>query len=422
MASCGNLYLVGVFLTLSLIVVGCGMQRGEIMNNVLLNSLTRRTFIERTLKGCALVSIPSVFTFAGKKLFANEGEPMIDVQSVIREETLFAGIRKPVKTRAELEPRIELLKKTCRDSIAGPMTHIFRFDTPVDGYDSEIGFPVSKPVNTADVKTHTLRKMHFFSAIHEGPIKTLGATTGKIYEYMNQRGLSPELELVEIYHHYDPENPEKMKIENMASYLDWPGVYQSQLKRVLGDEKTARIWHGGNSITPRTLVDDRCDWVAESINRLKKESTDEQQFDILSRVALIRPQEENRKYKQIYQETKDITAVFNAQNEQLKNTRTGGFVDPCRYDGKILHISKVPYNRKAYDEAKTPEETRKAFCFCSLVREAKDPKIDPVFCYRAAGWSRQFWEPILGIQFKKCTITHSILKGDPFCAWDYHIT
>ena len=30
------------------------------------------------------------------------------------------------------------------------------------------------------------------------------------------------------------------------------------------------------------------------------------------------------------------------------------------------------------------------------------------------------WEPILGIRFKRCTITHSILKGDDFCAWDYH--
>jgi hypothetical protein len=81
----------------------------------------------------------------------------------------------------------------------------------------------------------------------------------------------------------------------------------------------------------------------------------------------------------------------------------------------------VPYNRKKYQEAKTHTEKRKAYCFCSLVREARDPRIDPVFCYRAAGWDRQFWEPILGIEFKKCRITHSILKGDGFCAWDYYL-
>ncbi|MCP4902953.1 MAG: hypothetical protein GY906_38815, partial [bacterium] len=58
---------------------------------------------------------------------------------------------------------------------------------------------------------------------------------------------------------------------------------------------------------------------------------------------------------------------------------------------------------------------------CNLVREAADPQIDPIFCYRAAGWSRQFFEPILGRQFTSCEITHSILKGDDFCAWDYHL-
>ena len=84
-------------------------------------------------------------------------------------------------------------------------------------------------------------------------------------------------------------------------------------------------------------------------------------------------------------------------------------------------ISKVAYNRKTYDEAKTHEEIRKAYCFCSPIREAKASKVDPIFCYRAAGWARQFWEPILEVEFKKCLITKSILKGDNVCAWDYYL-
>ena len=87
---------------------------------------------------------------------------------------------------------------------------------------------------------------------------------------------------------------------------------------------------------------------------------------------------------------------------------------------KVLHLSKVAYKREAYDNAKTSEDLRRAYCFCSLIREAKDPKVDSIFCYRAAGWAKQFWEPILGIEFTRCHITHSILKGDKFCAWDYH--
>ncbi|MDH5744909.1 MAG: hypothetical protein OEZ52_15305, partial [Candidatus Aminicenantes bacterium] len=294
-------------------------------------------------------------------------------------------------------------------------------DTPVDGIDSEIGFPVSAEVKSGDIKTHTLRKMHFYSLLHEESLDKLSETSGKLYQYMNKTGLSPELELDEIYHHYDPQSSQTQKIQVMASFLAWPEVYREQLVRVLGEDRAQKIWRGGEKITPHTLVDERCAWVAETIDRLKERTNMEQQFDILSRVALIRPVEGITKFKRLYEETRDINAIFQAKNEQLEKTRTGGFIDPPKFDGKILHASKVPYNRKKYMEAKTHKEKRKAYCFCYLVREAENPQIDPIFCYRAAGWDRQFWEPILEVEFKKCRITHSILKGDDFCAWDFYL-
>ena len=343
------------------------------------------------------------------------------VKYVVREETLFAGIRKPIKSRKELIPRIKEVTKACGDKIAGSMVHIFRFDTPVDGFDSEIGFPVSEEVNIGEVKTHKLRKMHFFSLTHRGPVETLRETTSKISEHMNNAGLSSELEMVEIYHSYDPDNQDDNIIETRIAFLAWPEVYSEQLHRVLDSELAEEIWAGGEEITPFTLVDERVVWVGESLERLKQHTDQDQQFDILSRVALVRPKEDVLKYKKIYDETGDVNAVLEAQNKQLESSPFGGFIDPHWYDGEILHVSKVPYNRKGYDEAKTPEEVRKAYCFCSLIREAKDPKVDPIFCYRAAGWARQFWEPILGIEFKKCTITKSILKGDKVCAWDYYL-
>ncbi len=345
-----------------------------------------------------------------------------NVEHVIREETLFAGIREPIKSRQELIPRIQEIKDVCGDKIRGPLVHIFRFDTPVDGFDSEIGFPVTSEVNSGKVRTHTLRKMHFFSLMHKGSVDTIRETTLKIFEHMNQTGLSPELELMEIYHHYDPENQDEQVVETRASFLAWPEVYKEQLFRVLGPEKASEIWKGGEQITPFTLVDERVEWVARSLERLKKYSNQEEQFDILSRVALVRPVEDIMKYKKIYDETGDVNKVLEAQNEQLKASPTGGYIDPWWYEDNVLHLSKVAFNRKGYDEAKTPDEIRKAYCFCALIREAKVPKVDPIFCYRATGWARQFWEPILGIEIKKCTITHSILKGDKFCAWDYDLS
>ena len=347
-------------------------------------------------------------------------EPGTDIRHVIREETLFAGIRKPIKGREELLPRMEEVRKICEGKTVGPLTHIFRFDTPVEGHDSEIGFPVSAPVNTEDVKTHTLRRLHFFSLLHTGPVKVLRETTGKISSHMNRVGLSSELELMEIYHQYDPNDESQNRIEARISFLAWPEVYWEQLVRVLGTDLAKEIWAGGEGITPFTLVDDRARWVAESLERLKEHTDQDQQFDILSRVALVRPCEDTAKYKALYEESgNSVEAILDAQNKELSGTRTGGFIDPPWYDGKVLHLSKVAYNREAYDKAQPHDELRKAYCFCSLIREASDPQVDPIFCYRATGWARQFWEPILGVEFKHCTITKSILKGDNVCAWDY---
>jgi hypothetical protein len=205
---------------------------------------------------------------------------------------------------------------------------------------------------------------------------------------MNKAGLSPELELMEIYQNYNPENQDENIIETRVSFLAWPEVYQEQLLRVLGSELMAEIWMGGEAITPFTLVDGRVEWVAQSLERLKRHTNQDQQFDILSRVALVRPIEDVLKYKKIYQETGDVNKVFEAQNEQLRASPTGGFIDPWWFEKDVLHLSKVAHDRKAYDAAKTAEEFRKAYCFCALIREAKTPEVDPIFCYRAAGWAR----------------------------------
>jgi effector-binding domain-containing protein len=381
----------------------------------------RRTLVAMGLRGLALASLPPCVMVKPARSFAMPAEGELGVEAVVRPETLFAGIRKPISDRAELEPRIAVLEKACGSKIEGPLTHIFRFDTPVEGFDSEIGFPVSEPVNTAEVKTHTLRSMRFYSALHEGPNDTLRETIGMLYKRMYAAGLSAELELVEIYHHRDLEQPAGSKTQVMVSFLAWPEVYKAQLVRVLGDEKARAIWEGGERMTPYTLVDERCAWVAASIDRLKASTTVDQQFDILSRVALIRPQEDVKQYKEIYARERDMNAVLQAQHEKMSKTRFGSFVDPPTFDGKILHVSKPPYDREGYLAATTQTDRRKAYCFCSLVREASDPHIDPIFCYRAAGWARQLYEPILGVKFKRCLITHSILKGDDFCAWDYHL-
>ncbi len=377
----------------------------------------RRRFIASGLGGLAWAALPGLLPF--RVTGAGEAAADGDVRALVRPATLFAGIRGPIAGRDELAPRLEILDRACAGKVAGPLTHIFRFDTQVEGFDSELGYPVAAEVAGDGVATHTLREMHFYARRHDGPVETLRDTARSLYATMDRTGLSPELELVEVYPEHVPGRALAAPVEVMASFLAWPEVYRAQLERVLGAERVAAVWQGGETMTPFTPVDPRCTWVTASIARLKACTDQDQQFDILSRVALVRPREEVAKYKAVYDDTGDITAVFRAQDAHLRTTRTGGFVDPPRLEDGVLHISKVPRDGAAWAAAATPTEKRKAFCFCNLVREAADPRIDPIFCYRAAGWARQFWEPVLGVTFTRCTITHSVLKGDAFCAWDY---
>jgi effector-binding domain-containing protein len=174
---------------------------------------------------------------------------------------MFAGIRSPIKNRNELLSRIAQLKIACEGVIIGPLTQIFRFDIQVDGFDSEIGFPVKSDINTEVITTHTLRELHTFSLIHRGPVDTIRDTTRKILKHMNKVGLSPELELIEIYHHFDPENQAENVIEIQASFLAWPEVYRAQLLRVLSPELSNIIWAGGEEITHSILKGDKfCAW------------------------------------------------------------------------------------------------------------------------------------------------------------------
>jgi len=340
------------------------------------------------------------------------------IVSVVRDTTTFAGLREPIQARDDLIPRMARVRELCGDAIEGPLTNIFYYDTPVEGYDSEVGFPVSRRVESDGLRTHTLRRLPFFAAMHQGPVSDISKTTRSVYRYMYARGLSPELELVELYHHFDPRQEGLNRIEVRASYLAWPEVFRTQLQRVLGDATTAVIWAGGEKLTPHTEVDERILWVRGALEKLNVHADPAQQFDILSHVALVRPKEDRLSFKRIYEE-QGLQAVLDAQSDRLATGPTGAPVDPWTYRHGVLHLSKVPRDREAYDRAQNHDEVRRAFCHCALVREAVDPELDPMFCYRAAGWARQFYEPMMGQRVKSCHLTHSILSGDAFCAWDF---
>jgi hypothetical protein len=91
----------------------------------------------------------------------------------------------------------------------------------------------------------------------------------------------------------------------------------------------------------------------------------------------------------------------------------GSFYDYPFRKGDMIHITKVPYNPKAYRHAINDEEKRLAYCHCALVKRSED-SISPTFCCCSGGWVKQLWEGIFQ-QPVEVEMTESLLKGNERC-------
>jgi hypothetical protein len=91
-------------------------------------------------------------------------------------------------------------------------------------------------------------------------------------------------------------------------------------------------------------------------------------------------------------------------------------------EGNILYISKIPYNAKAYLAESDPVMKRYYACHCPWAREAikSGEKVEPIFCYCSAGFSKKSWEVIFG-QTLRAEVLESALKGDMRCRFAVHL-
>lgn len=335
------------------------------------------------------------------------------VSYYLREPVLFASKRVVVKQRTEILEHVTGLKQACKDKIQGSLTIIFHYDTPVDGFDVEIGFPVDSIITSDGITSRNLEENEFFSVNHEGKLEDISKTGIIAYREMYNRGISAGMELMEYWHEYD--NPENMKVQVLPSMHRWVHLYKHNLYKVLDKQLADHIFEGGEKITGEVDIQTRVSWVSETLGKLRDNSTNKQQFDILSEIALTRPLSEINTYKQIYQETGDLDKVIE------KRVGIQPWVTEPRIEKNMVITSKTPHRNQQYLEASSFDEKRKAYCWCQLVAQSDTtPDIDPIFCYRAAGWAKQLWERVLDLPVVQCDIRKSVLKGDEHCEFALH--
>ena len=282
------------------------------------------------------------------------------------------------------------------------------------GHDMDVCLPSSKVVDFDRISTVLLPSREAMTMTHRGSYSDVGKTYQKVFSHTYERGHPVAESTREVFMNLDLDNPKKTVVEVQAVLHDWTERLSNSLERVLGKDLRDSIMEPMKSLDFDTLVGERHEALCQSLQRLENSTIEEQQFEILSHCAHVFPVELIPPMRELYKKTKNIDAVIDALKE------TGGYYPKLlRREGNIIYSEKGPANQTAYKEAKTPEEKRKAYCFCPLIRNALD-ETPEVFCNCAAGWPKQLWEGI----FEKpvsVDIVRSLTKGDDACEFAIHL-
>jgi len=182
------------------------------------------------------------------------------------------------------------------------------------------------------------------------------------------------------------------------------------------------LMQGSEGLTLESLTEERYQWVKRMLNKLDRLAGTDIKYEILSKCAHIFPKEVILRAKSVYDENKmktgdaiqaiDATLAFMGKDH--------GWVRAPVRNGRIITNTKNPANLALFNQAKTREERRIAYCFCPLIRNHLEDNLSPTFCFCSAGWERQQWELILGKRVE-VDVVESLLKGNDQCTFAVHI-
>ncbi|MHA2032923.1 MAG: GyrI-like domain-containing protein [Candidatus Kariarchaeaceae archaeon] len=340
------------------------------------------------------------------------------------DETKVAYIRTGIKTRDDISEVIQRLTiKIPKEIISGSAYGRTFWVTSVpkeEGFDMEIGFPVSKEFEKGEIQTKINERREVFSITHKGSIDKKNETYGKLLKYIRNKKVISDEYSMEIY--IDNNNPKGEALEFQYVVHNWQELFKQHSERVLGSDATKEI-------IPEHLPFDssavnRLDWAKEAITNVKNHTSDPHQlYNILSSCAHVFPIDPILKMKEVYErrrdETKNPLAAIDSVLDMMKDDNAWGN-RPYR-EGNVIIATKNPADRESFEKATTPEERRRAACFCPVIRDhLEDEDIPKEYCLCSAGWERRQWELTLSKPVK-VDVRQSVLQGDDLCQFAIHI-
>jgi len=337
-------------------------------------------------------------------------------------EMLAATIHLNLKARAELRDILrELAEHIPPEHIAGPAFCTFQFITSFpEGYEVEVGFPVSQPVEAGRIKTRRLPALEVLALRHRGPIVGLMESARELYAYLREHGLISDEFRREVY--LDWQDPAR-EIELQAVLHNWTGLLEANVARVLGMRAREKVMRGCAALTVESTLAERFSWTKGAMDRLEALADDDQRYDVVSGCAHVFPRGELEKLRAVYQEAQERTGDgLAAVDAVIAYTKQRGWGDARLFrEGHVIYATKAPAQKERYELAETAAERRTAYCFCPvLVPYLNSNGMPETYCYCGSGWYRQQWEYATGrpVRVKMIRLVH---RGDDHCEFAIHL-
>lgn len=335
--------------------------------------------------------------------------------------TFAATIHLNLRARAELPDVLrEVAEQIPPEYVAGPAFALFQFISSFpEGYEVEVGFPVSRAVEGGRVTTRQLPALEVLALVHRGPIVGLGESVRRLYGYMREHGLISDEFRREVY--LDWQRPGQ-EIELQAVLHDWTGLLERNVENVLGAQARQTVMRGCAALTIASTLEERFLWIKGAMERLESLADDDQRHDVVSGCAHVFPRGQLEELRAAYQEARASTGDgLAAVDAVIAHIARRGWGDAAiRREGHTVYATKPPADPEGYEQAQTAAERRAAYCFCPIMRTHLDAGMPDTYCYCGAGWCRQQWEYTTGrpVRVERVRLVH---RGDDCCEFAIHL-
>ena len=350
------------------------------------------------------------------------------------DDTLVAGIR--FVGQFDLIPgSFEKLVPVIEPYITGTGFTLYHGGNARDGYDIEVCFPVSRPINEGEIRSRVLEGEDVITAIHRGPYRSeddpqkgIGATWGKLWKHCveNHIGIAEnacrEIYLEDDIQHGD--DAESYVTEVMMPLLlpKWHARLESALEELAGPSAREAVLEGVGTISPQSDPVEKVAWMKEVMERLDAAVPNEDtRREIVCRCAHVYPERQIRNLKAMYDEEGGLDGFMARLRDDPGYDGAPYYRDPERGDD-VIFIDKIPQEAEKHREATDPVVRRAAACHCPIIKAAilRGEAISPTFCNCATGWFRPLWETLLGRPVK-ITCEESVLQGHDRCKFAIHL-